>query len=469
MNGSDKLKNESINSEKIFQVYKDLFPDELEFLIIYTLYINKSATSEDFEYAEIKYAIIDSSKLSFLTTGKQIQVERVFKNLLGTFIERVPGNFNRFVLTPHAERLIEIVVHRINNPYLKFPLKETFETYFQLPDNAKEDISLLQRWFKFGFQNTARQVVIGHLEGLKLSVDQAIKDLNLVLETDDLTAIQMLEKFSVNFRTLGDKARQINEAIRMKDEVYYTLRDVVDSFILEADAYNHPITDEEHLHYKELEQKKEVATAIKEEVYTFFDKVDKQLDLINSRLAFASFKITELQESLRAQSHYKMSLKKMLIFLLENSTSDINGLILPAQFPRKDVLQQKFRFRSLRYWDMGFLRKGQPFEQSSDEGYEEEERGRFEVELAKQELIQNLCEKALKDLSETKEFDLSARLFQIMEQEKSVEVVVQTGYEFMRSISNETEIHIEEKIQSDTNNNIQTWKVTLQNNTNSNS
>lgn len=469
MNGSDKIKNESINSEKIFQVYKDLFPDELEFLIIYTLYINKSAASEDFEHAEIKYAIIDSSKLSFLTTGKQIQVERVFKNLLGTFIERVLGNFNRFVLTPHAERLIEIVVHRINNPYLKFPLKETFEIYFQLPDNAKEDISLLQRWFKLGFQNTARQVVIGHLEGLKLSVDQAIKELNLVLETDDLTAIQMLEKFSVNFRTLGDKARQINEAIRMKDEVYYTLRDVVDLFIQEANAYNHPVTEEEKLHYNELEQKKEIASTVKEEVYAFFDKVDKQLDLINSRLAFASFKIAELQESLRAQSHYKMSLKKMLIFLLENSTSDINGLILPAQFPRKDALQQKFRFRSLRYWDMGFLRKGQPFEQSSDEGYEKEERGRFEVELAKQELIQNLCEKALKDLSETKEFDLSARLFQIMEQENSVEVVVQTGYEFMRSISDETDIKIEEKIQSDKNNNIQTWKVILQNNTSSNS
>lgn len=455
--------NESLNTERVFQVFHELFPDELEFLIIFTLYKSKSATSEDFEYSEIKHTIIDSSKLSFLTTGKQIQVERVFKNLLGTFIERVPGNFNQFVLTPHAERLIEIVVHRINNPYLKFPLKETFETYFQLPENAKDDISLLQRWYKLGFQNTARQVVIGHLEGLKLSVDQAIKELNLVLETDDLSAIQMLEKFSINFRVLGDKARQINEAIRMKDEVYYTLRDVVDSFIQEASISKHPTTEEEKLHYHELELKRDSARTIKEDVYAFFDKVDKQLDLINSRLAFASYKIAELQESLRAQSHYKMSLKKMLLFLLENSTSDINSLILPTQFPKKDILQQKFRFRSLRYWDMGFLRKGQPFEQNSDEGYEQEERGRFELELVKQELIQDLCERALKELSDEKKLDLSERLFQIMEQENSIEVVVQTGFELMRSISDETEILIDEKIQSDKNNIIQTWKILLQN------
>jgi hypothetical protein len=461
--------SEFIKSEKIFQTYKELFPNELEFLIIYSLYKNRSKTFENFEYSEIKQTIVETSKLSFLTTGKQIQIERVFKNLLGTFIERVPGNFNLFILTPHAERLIEILVNRINNPYLKFPLKETFETYFQLPDNVKEDISHLQRWFKLGFQNTARQVVIGHLEGLKLAVDRAIKELNLVLETDDLSAIQMLESFSTNFQILGDKARQISEAIRMKDEIYYSLKDIVDIVIQEASSYKHPVTVEEKLYYFELEKKREVASSIKEEVYVFFDKVDKQLDLINSRLAFASFKIAELQESLRAQSHYKMSLKKILIFLLENGTSDIHGVILPDRFPKKDIPQQKFRFRTLRYWDMGFLRKGQPFEQNTDAGYEEEERIRFELELRKQELIQELCEKAQVDLSEAKRLDLSARLFEIMEQGNNIEIVVQTGYEFMRGITDETHIHIEEKIQCDKNNSLQTWKIILQNSTHLNS
>lgn len=461
--------NSKISPEKMFLGYKELFPNELELLVIYNLYISKSESTENFEYSEIKQSILDSSKLPFLNLGTQIQVERVFKKLLGAFIERIPGNFNQFVLTPHAERIIEIIVHRIKNPYLQFPLKETFETYFQLPENAENDISLLQRWYKLGFQNTARQVVIGHLEGLKIAVDQAIKELNQVLEADDLTAIQMLEKFAFNFRILGEKAKQINEALRVKEDVYYSLRAIVETFIQKTDSYKHPNTTFEQIAYSNLEKERESARYIKEEVFIFFDKVDKQLSLINARLTFASYKITELQESLRAQSHYKINLKKILSFLLENSSSDKNGIKLPNGFPAKDIVQQKFRFRPIRYWDRGFLLRGKPFEQESDQLYEQEERNKLELELAQQKLIYELCEKAQKDLSESGTLNLSSRLFEIMEAENNIEVVVETGYELMRAISKTTQINIKEELQSDKNNTIHTWKVILQNKPNLNS
>jgi hypothetical protein len=116
-----------ISPERIFYTYNELFPSEFEFLVLYNLYTNYH--SSEIQFSEIKQAIVDTSRLPFITTGKDRQIERTFKGLLRTFIERVPSKFNRFILTPHAEKIVEIATQRIYNPYLKFPLKDTFETY----------------------------------------------------------------------------------------------------------------------------------------------------------------------------------------------------------------------------------------------------------------------------------------------------------------------------------------------------
>jgi len=456
------IKND-VDFQKIFNVYQELFPNDVEFIVLYSLF--KVFGSTEIEYIEIKFTITNASKLSFLNNGREVQVERIFKNLLGTFIERIPGKFNRFVLTPHSEKIIEIVLNRIHNPYLQFPLKDTFETYFKLPENAADHISELQRWFKLGFENTARQVVIGHLEGLKFSVDEAIKELNKVLEADDLSAIKMLERFSANFSVLGDKARQISEAIRMKVDVYYSLRNISDAYGSKVSQILHLNTEQEIEENKIAKINRDIATGIKEEVYLFFEKVDKQLDFINSKMTFAGLKIAELHDSLKAQSHYKISLKKLLLFLLNNSSTDRqNNITLPDNFPKKSIINEKFRFVSLRYWDMGFLKKGTPIEQKLDGEYETIQRKKFELELAKQELVQKLCEQALADLSLNKKIDLSSRLFDIMEKEHGLDVAVQTGFDFIRSLGSENEISIKEELQTNKEKSIYLWKVLIQSN-----
>lgn len=455
----DDEKHRAINPERIYHAYGELFPSEFEFLVLFNLYVNYPAS--EIQYAEIKQAIIDTSRLPFITTGGERQIERTFKGLLRVFIERVPSKSNRFILTPHAEKVVEIATQRINNPYLKFPLKDTFETYFTLPENADKDIKLLQSWFKFGFQNNARQVVIGHLDSLRISVDDAVKALNQILEADNLSAMQSLEQFSKNFQTLGDKARQITEAVKMKVDVHYRLRDIVEAFAKPAQGST--ITDNEP-----SSNIRHTALQIKEEVNNFFDKVDKQMDVINMKMTFASSKITELQESLRTQSQYKISLKKMLVYLLENSQSDPQQWIrLPEKFPVKGLVMEKFRFRSLRYYDMGFLKRTKPLEQETDKAYEESQRGLFEQELLKQALIQKYCEQIQAELLISKKIDLDKKLFEIMRQDDGVEIGIQTGYEFIRNLSRDSYIEIEEELKSNDNNTIHLWKTTIQHNPNS--
>lgn len=445
----------TITPERMYHAFGELFPNEFEFLVLYYLNVNYPAV--EIQYAEIKQAVVDTSRLPFIATGKDKQVERTFKGLLRSFIERVPAKHNRFLLTPHAEKVIEIATQRIHNPYLRFPLKETFETYFKLPSNAGGDITILQGWFKFGFLNNAQQIVTGHLEGLKLSVDDAIKALNQILEADNLSAMQMLQEFSKNFQILGDRARQITEAIKMKVDVHYQLRDIVGGFTNTTPDKEPILTDTATQH-----NNRRIALEIKEAVHHFFDKVDRQLDLINMKMVFASTKIKELQESLRAQSLYKISLKKLLVYLLENSKTDAQKRIqLPEKFPTKGLVLEKFRFRSIRYYDMGFLKKAKPMEQETDTAYEEEQRKLFEHELHKQALIQQYCEQIDEELSVTKKIDLDTKLFEIMQQDDGIEIGVQTGYELIRNLSPNSHIEIEEKLISNESKNIHLWKTII--------
>lgn len=448
----------AIKPEHIFNIYSELFPSEFEFLVLYNLYINYP--SIEMQYAEIRQAIVQTSQLPFLSTGKDKQIERTFKGLLRSFIERVPSKSNRFILTLHTEKIIEIATQRLNNPYLKFPLKETFETYFKMPDKTDEDITLLQSWFKFGFQNVARQIILGHLEGLKLSVDDSIKALNKILETDELTAIQMLEQFSENFQSLGDKARQISEAIKMKVEIHYKLRDIVNAYTNPTINHSPNLNDSD-----QIQQDRHIAIEIREEVYTFFEKVDKQLDLINMKMAFAASKIKELQETLRAQSQFKFSLKKMLVYLLENSKPDPTKWIkIPSEFPVRGFVKHQFRFYGLRYYDMGFLKKTAPFEQKNDEVYEGIERALFEEELVKQVLIQNHIEEIQGKITSDGSVELSASIFEIMNQDNGIEIGIQTGYEVIRNTPLNNIIEIKEELQSNNNSSIHLWKITISNN-----
>jgi hypothetical protein len=448
-----------VNPERIFYSYGELFPDEFEFMVLYHLYTNYPA--QEILFSELKQAIEDTARMSFLANDKNRRKERIQKNLFRNFIERVPQKINYFVLTPHAERVIEIVTQRINNPYLKFPLKDTFEMYFNLPENAKEDIQALKSWFRFGFQNNARQVVISHLEGLKLAVDEAIKSLNEILEADGLSAIQMLEKFAVHFGMLGDKARQISEAIQMKVYVHYELRKSITSYTEKVEQELHAVNSGL---YEKIRGDREAATAIQEEVHAFFEKIDQQLDLINNKMAFAGTKIAELQESLRVQSNYKISLKKMLTYLLENSTPDAQYWVkLPDSFPKKHWVREKFRFHTLRYYDLGFLKRAQPVEQTMDATYEAEQRVKFEQELDRQALIRDYCEKAQVDLYTAKRLDLSERIFEIMKHEDDLEIAVQMGYEFVRGLGPETDLQIEKSLQSNEAETFHIWKVMIQN------
>lgn len=442
----------------IYHTFDDLFPTRFEFMVIY--HLHSMDRLEGFQYNEIKLAIRETARLPFWGDAKEPQVEKTLKSLLRSFLERPPGKAGFYMLTPHAVKIIEIVLHRIDNPYLNFPLKKTFEDYFALPEDAESDIAHLEKWHRLGFQDNARKVVLSHLEGLKQAVEDAIKDLNLILEADHLSAVQMLERFTGHFLNLSMQARQITEAIKMKTDVYYRLRDIADAIHKKTSLR----TSEQHIALEDWKK----AEAIKGNVNAFFERVDQQLDLINTKMAFATTKITELQESFKAQSHFKMKLKKTLAWLLENSKPDLKvWLRLPEQFPAKERVFQRFQFHTLRYYDLGFLKKASPVDIVLDNAYEISQRDAFEQELKEQIMIQHQVESWQQKLNVDGHLNVSEEMLLLMEKlPESISLSVQAGYELIRNLGDNATLSIQNELHSNQTNTLHLWKTTVQNNQN---
>ena len=118
---------------------------------------------------------------------------------------------------------------------------------------------------------------------------------------------------------------------------------------------------------------------------------------------------------------------------------------------------------------MGYFKKANPVEQSTDCGYEESQRNLFEQELHRQALIQQHCGQVQHELSIAGKIDLHKVLFEIMQQEGGMEIGIQTGYEFIRNLSPESRIQIEEKLISNESKGIHLWKTTIHNSTDLNS
>src|ERR1700727_1340669 len=115
---------------EIFQKYDLLLPSKFEggFLIL-ALYqkIRNHELPEIFTTNDIKVTLEEIAKESNQPVTKS---ERTIKNLLHYYLRSVPNEYGRYYLSDHALQQVELMLHKINNPYKNYPLKESFEKYF---------------------------------------------------------------------------------------------------------------------------------------------------------------------------------------------------------------------------------------------------------------------------------------------------------------------------------------------------
>jgi hypothetical protein len=425
---------QSLTSE-IAELYQQLVPSREEGLMIFWLHekIKCGEIDSNFSIKDIQRAIEETNQ--FNSTNSIIpNRERLLKNLLSYFIERPADQKNRYTLTEYARKFITLVDHKINNPFKKFPLRESFKLYANFSAQDIRHINQFESWFSQGFQATTRENIFDHLEGLKADVHASVQQLNRLLYSGETPVQQMVADFSVIFTDLGEKADEIRDTLRLGNTLQLEIELVVSAFYKQPQQSKHPSTADEIAQFEELHYAYIRASEIQQEIQSFFDIVDGKLGQLRERIQYASTKLTELQDIFRYQSHFKLNLKRLLEYVLSILNSEKGELTLPAHFPHKGLPEERFKLTVMPDLEREYVQRNAVIEIPEDEDYLRHELIRVEIELNRQQRTAILVEQYKERLKQEGALDFTREFYYILDNQQDEEVAIQVGYELIQFV-----------------------------------
>ncbi len=416
---------------EIAELYHHLVPTRDEGLLIFRLHekIKNGEIDGYFSTQDIQRAIEETNQFQ---PGNPPNRERLLKNLLTYFIEHPAEQKNRYMLTEYARKFILLLEHKINNPFRKFPLRESFKRYADFSAADIRHINQLESWFNQGFQATTRENIFDHLEELKADVNVSVQRLNKLLYSGEMTAQQMVSEFSVIFIDLGGKADEIRDTLRLGNSLQLEVELVVSAFYEQTQDFKHPSTEVELKEFDQLLQAYSRASVIAREIQAFFDVIDGKLGQLRERIQYASTKLNELQELFRYRSQFKINLKKLLAYTLTSAIPVKGELSLPARFPRRSLPVERFRLTAMPDLERDFADRNRVIETPEDPDYHRRELAKVEQDLARQQRTAVLLAQYKERLSQEGALDFTGEFYDILDKEQDEEVAIQVGYELIQ-------------------------------------
>lgn len=426
----------------VAELYPLLVPSREEGLLIIRLHekIKNDEIDNHFSLHDIQRAVEETNSY---TIGGQPNRERLLKNLLNYFIERPPEQRNRYMLTEYARKFILLIDHKLNSPFRKFPLRDSFQRYTNFSAQDIRHINQFESWFSQGFQATTRENIFEHLEELKSDVQASVHRLNKLLYSGSATVQQMVAEFSVIFTDLGNNADEIREALRLGNNLELQVEMVVTLFYQQTQELGRPSTEDETAALKEATYAYERAEEIQQEIRSFFGIVDGKLSQLRERISYAITKLNELQDIFRYQSQYKLNLKKLLEHMLTIAKPKKNNITLPDTFPLKGIVEERFRLTVMPDLEHEFAQRNSVVTVPYDEHYFRQEMASIETELSRQQRSAVLVDQYREGIEKEGRLDFTAEFYHILEREQDEELAVQVGYELL------TYIHEHPKFQVD--------------------
>lgn len=453
----------SLDFNELYTDYEFLIPNKIEGYIIIRLWqkIKSDEIKEEFSYNDIKNIINETASF---TSGAIPQTEKILKDLLHYFIKKPPETVSKYYLSDYAERFIQLLETKIDSPYRNFPLKKNFEKYFSVEFEEIEDYEELNRWFRQGFHDTSKRVILDHIESLQDEIESSIKKLNEILYSDELQAIEMVKLFVNEFKNFGLKAEQIREALFLKNETLKSLKKASDVFYSKIEETKHFQTIEEEKQYHEIENRWQTANQIKEDVAAFFENIDKKLLRITNQIVFASSKLKELEENFQYQSLFKINLKKLLQLVLETSSFDKKaGILLHKDFPVKGIPFEKVQLFFSPKYEFNIETESIGIVPETNTDYEQAERAKIENQLRVQEKIASWVDVCFSRIEKENEFNYSSVFYEILDSEQNIEIPLQVGFSLFQQLSNnkDFDVIIDKAIANPNRNDILTWNMKI--------
>lgn len=447
----------------LFENYDQLLPPKFEggFLVL-TLYhkIKAKEIESHFTSTDIKQTL---EEIALKYEQPLSQSERITKNLLNFLLRNVPNDPGKYYLTDHAVSLVELLVRKLQNPYKNFPLKQNFEKYFTIRNGDIQSISDLERKFGREFVSGHKRIINDHLEAFEDDLMDAYSKLNSILQSDEISATRLIKNFTIVFKTFGERAEDISNAIITKDKFLRTLRQHVDLFYQKVENYKHPENIEEKNSIESLKLAWLKASEIYKDLDSFFETVEYKIGNIRRLIINASGKLSELHEEFSSRSQFRIRIRKLFIIMLENASYNENGLCIHHSFPRKTLVQEKTQLFFPTYYEFGLIKQNSVIFLPEDKEYELTQKAVIEQENKRQEIIATWIEATKDQLKNNQEIKINTLLNQILSQEKDVSVAYEVALEITRFASEEDNyaLIIKKNLIATKNNEIFLWNMEL--------
>ncbi|MBG6187518.1 hypothetical protein [Flavobacterium sp. CAN_S2] len=450
------------NLQNVFQSYEALLPSREYGMVIFLLNqkIKDREIDEQFTYGDFKQTI---KELAEFAPWALPHTEAVLKNLLNNFIERPPEQKYIYKLTEYAMKFIAMVDQKLNNPYRKFPLRESFEKYTNFHASEIQVISQFESWFQQGFNNTTKQNIIDHLEALKDDVNQSIKELNKLLYQENVDILETISRFTEIFKSLNEKIEEIRDTLRLGNNLEREIHNVVSYFYDLSDNFVNS-EPQEKAAYQQSTQDYTKSVNIHKDVRNFFMVIDSKIGQLREKIVFASNKLNDLQHNFRYQSNYKVNIKRFMEFVLTESSYTKEGPKLPNAFPVKAIPMESFKYTLVPYLETFFPVKKMVQYTTLDPNYQHLEKEKIEKEISRQQRISKLVSHYKDLLHREKEIDFTEHFHLILERDQDIEIALNVSYELLifAHHSSDYKIIIDRTLlRESANNNIHSWQTNI--------
>ena len=436
--------------EELYHQYDLLLPSRYEggFLIL-ALHdkISRKQIPEYFSDADIRVTL---EELAARFNQSVWQTDRIIKTLNYFFIKNVPDQFGKYYLSDYARRVVKLIQNKLENPYKNYPLRETFQKYFTIRTGEFKTIHELEIRFGRDFVSPYKNVIEDHLDGLQDELQEAHHKLSDILISEQLTAIQMVHQ-------------DIGNAIHTKDRFLVNLHEETDKFYQYIMAAQTPENDEEIEKINTLRADWAIASAIYNDLSSFFESIDQKLGLIHKQILFATEKLLELQENFSTRSNFRLAIKRILNKTLDQTTYQKGDILFSATFPVKNIPFDKVQFFYPEHYFFIVQKAGLLIEILRDEDYEQEQRQAIEQQSRQAELINEWLLSALDELSTGKEILLDHWINRVYGAENSIDLALYAGFELVQRTVNDKEyqVDIQNSLETITDMQLQLWKIRI--------
>lgn len=388
------------------------------------------------------------------------QWSRIKDNLLHFFIRNDSEEPGKYYLTDYAKGVLDMMRHKLENPYKNHPLKKSFEISFFLRLNEIKNIEDLERKFGRLFILGPKKVITDHLEGLEDELRDAYRTLNDLLNNDTQDAANLVKAFALTFRKFGERAEDITNAMRSKDKFFKDLQVAVDAFYakIEQARFSDDETEKSML-VKNWETAREIYNDIKD----FFNTVDRKISAAKRQIYNASEKLSELQEYFSTRANHRVQIQKLLALFLQKASYSEDGVALESNFPLKPLVFEQEKMLFLRHYEFANKKANTIMIIPADEAYEKEERNKIEIEISRQHIINDWVEKAKNKLETAKQISLGELMNAILIEGKDLSIAYGVASQMIAFVSEvpNVQIDITHELTTLQHNNLALWKTTL--------